>query len=673
MKFENGQLIRIEDISQNYSLEIPEYQRGYAWDKKQWSQLWEDLLNTNNRKASDHYAGSLMFRHTGPENALLEHVEVVDGQQRLITISLLLQAFGHEALAIRFHDNEPIQTYFDFYAGGRQSLAPRLGQFKSFYGSNIAAAAQYYKDQVASLTAPAHQALLHTLLTRFKFFVLSIQPGFDIHVAFETINNRGRPLTTLEKLKNRLIYLSSLYSETEGSAEAKVQVHSCWKSIYHWLGKGSILLDDDEFLRAHALGWFQQKNEAGWLEEQLFTETFAEASSNLSPTEIIRYVQSLETASAWWHHLNHPADLPVDAQRSLNALRRVRLASAMPTLLWALVRLGEIDKRLVGNPSGHLEWSKSFVALVNQAERFSMLLMQANERRSNTGRSDLNHSAFALAHPGIAIDSQHEDTGTPPRAPVEAVHFAAAHLKSLIYNFATGDEAEDADFLDERFPWEGYFDPKKTIEVAAGRLRSGHGFYGWHFSKLVIYEWETWLRGDKGLPEKMPWEVFTWDQTVEHIYPQTARDPAWNSCIKVDGRSAALQRSITNSLGNLLFLSSSRNSSVSNAAYRNTGSPKSAKRDRYRSGSYSEWQVAEVCTDWNVASIAARGIAMMRLAQKRWDWQLVSPDARLTEWMPFLFGDHAEKIMNGETSGGRAIDGRSLNALVERFESVRPG
>lgn len=94
---------------------------------------------------------------------------------------------------------------------------------------------------------------------------------------------------------------------------------------------------------------------------------------------------------------------------------------------------------------------------------------------------------------------------------------------------------------------------------------------------------------------------------------------------------------------------------------------------RYRAGSYSEWQVAHVCTDWNVATIAARGIAMMRFAEKRWGFQLVDPQDKLTAWLPILFGDQAASIKEGKASGGRAIDGRTLTGLVERFETQRPG
>ncbi|MCY1240680.1 hypothetical protein D9M72_535360 [compost metagenome] len=130
---------------------------------------------------------------------------------------------------------------------------------------------------------------------------------------------------------------------------------------------------------------------------------------------------------------------------------------------------------------------------------------------------------------------------------------------------------------------------------------------------------------------------------------------------------------MVNSIGNLLLLSGSRNASVSNNTYTGAPDPKKNKRNRYVSGSYSEWQVAECADRWTIAAIAARGIAMMRFAQWRWSFSLLRDEAPLTEWLPILFGDSAERIRKGVASHGIAIDGRSLRSLVDKFETIRPG
>jgi hypothetical protein len=671
MGFQNAQLSTIAEIQNGYDLQIPEYQRGYAWGKKQWEELWDDLNNLSLRSHGDHYGGALMFRSLNEFVGAKEAVEVVDGQQRLTTISLLLRALSCPHIAIEFKDNEQLQTHFDFFVCGKAELAPRLGQFVSFYGKNMEHAADFFSLKVADLEPEVRKSFADAILNRFKLFVLSIQPGFDVHVAFETINNRGKKLTLLEILKNRLIYLASIAQDRAAGHIAASTVHSSWKGIYHWLGKGPSLLNDDDFLRAHSMGWFLYQKEALWLENQLFDDEFSTRPNGITPEQISIYVRSLETAAAWWFHLNYPEGMPPLVQRKLQSLDRTSFAGVLPVLLWALIRLGGKDALRVANPSRETEWSKPFESLLVQAERFAVMILMGNDRKSNYAQGDLNWLAHWLAHPDKPF---YEDTSSAPAAPTEAgaaVSFVSDYLKSLL-NPQGADLADDV-FPDARFQWPGYFMPAKMVAVAADQIRSRNGFYGWDFGKLVIYEWEQWLRGNKGLVEKkIPWEKFSWDQTVEHIYPKEA-DPEWNTVITFDGRtSLTLRKAVINSLGNLLLLSSSRNPSLSNLPYRGGADPQKAKSCRYRDGSYSEWQVANVCKDWNILSIAARGIAMMRFAEKRWKFQLVEPSAKLTAWLPMLFGDQADAIQRGAGSNNQAITPTRLKNLVAIFESKRP-
>ncbi len=65
---------------------------------------------------------------------------------------------------------------------------------------------------------------------------------------------------------------------------------------------------------------------------------------------------------------------------------------------------------------------------------------------------------------------------------------------------------------------------------------------------------------------------------------------------------------------------------------------------------------------------------MVRHAQRVWDFEIIPDDnQQWVLWLPILFGDAAEKIRQGVASNGVAVDGRSLSALVNRFETLRPG
>lgn len=84
------------------------------------------------------------------------------------------------------------------------------------------------------------------------FNLHEIDDDYDVFVAFETMNNRGKKLTNLELLKNRLIYLTTLYDdevfdEKDKSALRK-KINDAWKEVYYQLGRNkSVPLSDDDF------------------------------------------------------------------------------------------------------------------------------------------------------------------------------------------------------------------------------------------------------------------------------------------------------------------------------------------------------------------------------------------------------------------------------------------
>lgn len=664
MAFDNAALSSVAEIRSKYRMVVPKYQRGYAWGEEQWRALWDDAANVAQRSHREHYAGAIMISEARNNTSDPIDVELIDGQQRWASIALLLNALGAEAYPIKYWDNEALQTYFDYHALGQKQLSPRLAKYRSYYTRNLEEAADYFSKRAKELDDDMRNALIKAVLQRFKIFILGIQPSFDVHVAFETINNRGKPLSTLEKLKNRLIYLAANASDRIAGAAASTEIHRCWKEIYSWLGQGSRLLDDDEFLRAHALGWFRHEKRADWLREQLFDKEFS-SHADINPCDIERYVRSLEHAALWWHRLSEPMRLPGSVARQLAALQRTSSSSSKPLLLWALIRLAEEFRGLSADSQSEATWCEPFKFLVMQAERFAVLAVLANDRQANLGQSDIYRSAYALAHKGEPIYS-HNAAQVPPSAALLAVQFAGSHLEALVSNRVP----ESDDVRDAQFNWYGYYESERVRTVVSDRLRKGNGFYNWQLGKLLIYLWEEHLRGEKGLPEKRSWETIAWDESVEHIYPQTPHE-AWAKDVSFDGRTShAMRSAVTNSLGNLLLLSGRRNASLSNNPYQLAGTTP-GKAKRYALGSYSEVQVASLCKQWTVVQIAARGIAMWRLAQRTWDFEVIPDNARLTEWLPFLFGDQAAKIQAGVASGGRHIDGRALKPWVDKFEGGR--
>ncbi|GAA8806269.1 DUF262 and DUF1524 domain-containing protein [Helicobacter pylori] len=92
MKADANKLLNFIKDNQKNQLVIPIYQRLYSWEKEQCKQLWDDIIKIGgNDKMDRHFIGSILYVLDGithSDNALL----IVDGQQRLTTITLLLTA-----------------------------------------------------------------------------------------------------------------------------------------------------------------------------------------------------------------------------------------------------------------------------------------------------------------------------------------------------------------------------------------------------------------------------------------------------------------------------------------------------------------------------------------------------------------------------------------------------
>lgn len=89
--------INLTDLFNTRIFRIPDYQRGYAWEDKQLNELWDDLdeIPTVNEELKKHYTGTIYLEETNPTETEkwlsgVKFYNVVDGQQRLTSISILL-------------------------------------------------------------------------------------------------------------------------------------------------------------------------------------------------------------------------------------------------------------------------------------------------------------------------------------------------------------------------------------------------------------------------------------------------------------------------------------------------------------------------------------------------------------------------------------------------------
>lgn len=232
----------------------------------------------------------------------------------------------------------------------------------------------------------AVNTLYKKLTQRLMFNLHEIDDDYDVFVAFETMNNRGKKLTNLELLKNRLIYLTTLYDdevfdEKDKSALRK-KINDTWKEVYYQLGRNkSVPLSDDDFLRAHWIIYFRYSRKRGddyikfllskfsskgiFEKAPVLVETEAESVisddvtdaddtevteteeqeiievSKLQPKEIEDYVNSLKDMAKYWYGTYFPfesANLTPEEQKRVDRLNRIGIGHFRPLVTAVISR-----------------------------------------------------------------------------------------------------------------------------------------------------------------------------------------------------------------------------------------------------------------------------------------------------------------------------------------------
>lgn len=227
---------------------VPRFQRNYKWDEDQWEELWEDLIaSAENDK--EHYMGAIVLK----THETRKHFEIIDGQQRLVTLTLLILAAvkcfetwaeeGHESAA----NIERSQLYRGRFLRAKDAASlvetSRLVLNRNdaaFFKSTLLQlrkpaapnrlreserlmwrAFTYYVNQLQGRFGSDHDAkglshLLDAASDKLLFIQILVSDEMDAYTVFETLNARGTQLTVTDLLKN---YLFSRFGQDENAID----------------------------------------------------------------------------------------------------------------------------------------------------------------------------------------------------------------------------------------------------------------------------------------------------------------------------------------------------------------------------------------------------------------------------------------------------------------------
>ncbi|WP_120925511.1 DUF262 domain-containing protein [Helicobacter pylori] len=565
------ELLNLDGVIEKGVFEIPSYQRGYAWQERQLKDFWNDLEHVSKLGNQFHYMHSLTLRELENdfENSAFE---IIDGQQRLATslilLGLLAKTTQNKDPKYSLINLEPILSY-KYYGLSEAFRAiteeeKDLEAFKtSFYAKNLIEAYAFFQEKISDTPIEALEKMFDALIKKMLFSVVGLNDNrIDPFSSFETINNRGKDLSTLELFKNRLHFVAHKICEGKKLEKLQQEINNTYTLIYHDFGHFKDDHKDDHlegFLKHFVAYYYGEKGDfkKRLLEMEFNAHKRYTDNTNFDDEyeridELLFY---LSYSSKVWHFL-HTLDeksiaLIVDDNKKLEMeitpkmrglLKKMRRLNALNDTFLPLL-LSLLTIQLVGRSANEQPYTtKELEGLLEYLERFGFLVYGV------AGKNTAKNEWIELAFQAFRAYRYGEE------------NIAIEKLPTLEKSFFNRQGNSGLELLEESIH------SKKNTEK----------WYQWGKAlNYLLYEYElhhnpeTTLNFDSSI------------ESIEHILPQkpdqgySAKEKSW-----------AKNPNIVHALGNLLLIPKNANSSLSNK-------PFEEKRKEYLKGSYSEKEVAK--------------------------------------------------------------------------------
>ncbi len=534
---------------------IPDYQRGYAWEEKQWNDFIQDLDALIDDKVKSHYTGTIVVY--ADKNAIeqrygtrkLRPLDVVDGQQRLTTACLYLSViirtlvekgadeykrdiddYLYSGATCRLQlNNDTEDLFYNLLKTGRPNIETRtphetrLVSAMKRFESHIERQLAVRKDQYVQYLKDLHQAITQKL--HFTFY--AIEEECEIGMTFELMNSRGKGLSVLELLKNYLMYWVSRNGEQTASKHDLTRlINKCWKETYTNLGDcdGS----EDQCLR---IAWtlycsYTPKNWSGYegfkRDEYIPLRNFSERRTRVATKKFIeQFTEGLAEISRLYATIRRPSNAKNEVSQEelvwLNKIHRTgNVANFLPLLVAAK------KQRLADTME-----ENDYIKLLEAIERYAYRVFLFSGRRSNAGKSKFYRWASNVFKQAESV-----------RDVIPGIYGLARYYSP---------ETEFQNMKDKPTNW------------YSNRNRL----------KYTLFEYELHLLHTEG-KDKVPhlkWEQLS-DSTIEHILPQNPEDDSeWRRVWSQEDFKVCLH-----DIGNLVLTKD--NSSYKNFDYtRKRGAP----------------------------------------------------------------------------------------------------
>ncbi|MFP6073681.1 DUF262 domain-containing protein [Helicobacter pylori] len=577
------ELLTLDGVVEKGVFEIPSYQRGYAWQIRQLKDFWNDLEHVSKLGDKFHYMHSLTLR--GLENELEDSAfEIIDGQQRLATslilLGLLAKITQHKDPKYDSMNLESVLSYkyyglseaFGAIMGEEKDLKAFKTSFYANYAKNLIDAYEFFKEKISNTPMETLEKMFDALTKKMLFSVVELNDNrIDPFSSFETINNRGKDLSTLELFKNRLHFVAHKICNGQKLETLQQEINDTYTIIYYDLRQ---FKDDDleRFLKHFVEYYYGEKGdfkkrllemEFNAHKRYTYNTPFSDEYDKID--ELLFY---LSYSSKVWNFLHTLDEKAITLIFNDNKKLEIEITPKMRDLLGKMRRLNALSDnaflplllslftiQLEGKHANKQPYTtKELEGLLEYLERFGFLVYGV------AGKNTAKNEWIGLAFKAIQACRFWGDKIT------------IEDLPTLEKSFFNRQGNSGLELLEENIH------SKKNTEK----------WYKWGKAlNYLLYEYELYHNPETTLNFDSSLE------SIEHILPQKP-DQGYSDKEK----SWAKNPNIVHALGNLLLIPKNANSSLSNK-------PFEEKRKEYLKGSYSEKEVAKNAS-FGVAQIKER-------------------------------------------------------------------
>lgn len=571
-------LISIDRLLKFGIFKIPVYQRGYSWTNIQLSEFLEDLEEVRNIKS--HYTGTITLQKSGEEMlgfAPYQVYDVIDGQQRLITIHLLLSCFHFRIRELK-HDDSNIMSYYSFNGIPLLKLNSKDQDFfttllnerdiktlakvvpNNKTQKNLLYAKEKLTKYLSSKSINRLRELYAQLLTKFKVNVFEVDSEGEVGLIFETMNDRGLPLSDIDKVKNYLIYICHRFNDNQLAKDINRRFGLIFNEIIKVDFFGNILKTENHFLKNAYLIYTGDTKDLNDIHKKvknnLITKYANDGQRNLftntergitKKRKQIREFNSFLTKAA--KEYAKIFNCGYENEKINELLLRLKILGYLDSFIPILLAITSRNY-----PISHLE------KILELLEIYAVRIFSIENKKSNLGINSIYEIAFMIKSNKTNFTQVKKD------------------LKNLIKKHSTGVSLK-ASIIKEQA-----YNKKSTFSI-----------------KYFLYEYELYLSNKENTLFKLPdFKTFfiTHDKlyNIEHIAPQN----------KIPGDK---ELDNIHNYGNLVL--TKNNKQLDNKLFYQ-------KREIYKdSDLYSEKELCEF-NEWNDNSINKRSKQLASFALLRW-------------------------------------------------------